>query len=65
MRGYVVLREVEPGLWDLVGGADHRPGLSARAGRAQAVRDATGGAAREGAVYAALPRDQWHVVRDG
>ena len=64
-RGYVVLREVEPGLWHLVGDVDHRPGRSARAERGQAVQDATGGPAGEGEVYAALHRDQWHVVRRG
>lgn len=64
-RGYVVLQEVEPGLWHLVGEADHQPGLPARAGRVQAVRDATGGAVREDEIYAALQRDQWHVVRGG
>jgi hypothetical protein len=63
VRGYVVLREVEPGLWHLVGNVDYRPGLATRAERAQAVRDATGAQVPAGAVCAALPRDQWHVVR--
>ena len=35
---------------------------AARAERAQAVHDATGGAAGAGELYAALPRDQWHLV---
>jgi hypothetical protein len=65
VRGYVVLREDEPGLWYLLGDVDHRPGRSARAERVQAVQDATGSAAGEGVVYAALQRDQWHVVRGG
>ncbi len=63
MRGYAVFREVEPGLWYFVGDVDHQPGLAMRAERAQAVRDATGGADPAGAVYAALPRDQWQLVR--
>ena len=63
-RGYVVFREVEPGLWQLIGDVDHRPGLGMRVERAQAVRDANGGSAA-GGVYAALHRDQWHVVRHG
>ena len=64
-RGYVVFLEAEPGLWRLIGDVDRRPGLAQRAERAQAVRDATGGADPGAGAYAALPRDQWHVVRDG
>ena len=62
VRGYVVFREVEPGRWRLIGDVDHRPGLAMRAERAQAVRDATGGAGPDDGVYAALPRGQWHLV---
>jgi hypothetical protein len=62
VRGYLVFREVEPGLWQLAGDVDYRPGLVMRAERAQAVRDATGGADPADGVYAALPRDQWHLV---
>ncbi|MGB6457416.1 MAG: hypothetical protein WBH47_23335 [Streptosporangiaceae bacterium] len=65
VRGYVVFRQVEPGLWQLVGDVDHRPGLAMRAERAQAVRDATGGADPANGAYAALPRNQWHLVRSG
>jgi len=61
-RGYVVFRQVEPGVWYLVGDVDYQPGLSARAERAHAVHDATGGAAGAGELYAALPRDRWHLV---
>jgi hypothetical protein len=61
-RGYVVFRQVEPGLWLLLGDVEHRPGLSARAERVRAVQDATGGAMTAGESYAALQRDQWHVV---
>ena len=62
-RGYVVFRQVEPGVWHLAGDVDYQPGLTARAERAQAVQDATGRAAAPGEVYAALQRDQWHLVR--
>jgi hypothetical protein len=65
VRGYVVFREDEPGLWKLVGDVDYQPGLTARAGRVQAVKDAVGGAGPDGGGYAALPRDQWHVLRHG
>lgn len=65
-RGYLVFREDEPGLWKLVGDVDHQAGLTARAGRGQAVRDAEGAnGPHSGAVYAALPREQWHVLRHG
>ena len=63
VRGYVVFREVERGRWRLVGDVDHRPGLTMRAERAQAVRDATGSADPGDGVYAALPRTQWYLVR--
>jgi len=64
VRGYLVFHEIEPGVWHLVGDVDHRPGLAARAERARAVRDATGADPASGS-YAALPRDQWHVVHGG
>jgi hypothetical protein len=61
--GFVVLREVSNGQWQLVGDVDRRPGLTARASRAQAVRDATNGAAAEGEHYAAVPRSEWRVAQ--
>jgi hypothetical protein len=61
--GYVVLRELEDGLWQVVGDVDRRTGLTARAGRIQAVKDATGDAARDGETYAALPRSEWRVAQ--
>ncbi len=61
--GYVVLREVEAGHWHVVGDVDRRPGLTARASRVQAVRDATNGNANDGDVYAAVPRSEWRVAR--
>ena len=63
IRGYLVFREVEPGRWRLIGDVNHRAGLAMRGERAQAVRDATRGADPAGGVYAALPRNQWHLVR--
>jgi hypothetical protein len=65
VRGYVVFVQVEQGLWRLIKDVDHRPGLTVRAERAQAVRDATGGANLADGTYAALPRGQWHLVRHG
>ncbi len=61
--GYVVLREVEPGHWHLVGEADRRPGLTARKSRVQAVKDTTGSDPGDGEVFAVLPRSEWRVAR--
>jgi hypothetical protein len=60
--GYVVLQEVSEGTWRLVGEADRQPGRTARAARAQAIQDATGGRARPGDVYAAVLRSEWRIA---
>lgn len=60
--GYVVLREVAPGQWQLIGDVDRRPGLPARRARVQAVSDA-GGSVEDGSAYAAVPRSEWRVAR--
>ncbi len=62
--GFVVLRHVEGSRWELVGEAERQPGRTARAARAQAVIDASKGAAREGEVYAAVLRSEWRVALD-
>ncbi len=62
--GFVVLRHVADDQWQLVGEAERQPGRTARAARAQAVLDATKGAAREGEVYAAVLRSEWRVALD-
>ena len=59
--GYVVLRQTGEGRYELEGEADRRPGLTARAARAQAVADVTGGTARPGGVYAAVLRSEWRI----
>jgi hypothetical protein len=59
---YVVLREVGEGRWELVGEAARRPGLTARAARAQAVADATRGRAGAGERYAAILRSEWRIA---
>lgn len=60
--GYVVLRRVGEDLWQLIGDADRRPGLSAKASRAQAIEDATGGSAVSGEDYRVLPRSEWDLA---
>jgi hypothetical protein len=61
--GYVVLREIEPGHWFLVGEADRRPGLTARKSRIQAVKDTTGSDPADGDTFAVLPRSEWRMAR--
>jgi len=61
--GFVVLREVEQGHWYVVGEVARRPGLSARAARVQAIKDATSGTPDEGGMYAAVLRSEWHIAQ--
>ena len=60
---FVVLREVSPGRWDVVGETSRRPGLTARKARRQAVSDATGGTASADDTYAAVLRSEWRVAQ--
>jgi hypothetical protein len=62
--GFVVLREVAPDTWELLGEVPRKRGLPARAARTQAVLDATDGAARSGDVYAAVLRSEWRIALD-
>lgn len=62
--GFVVLQEVGSGQWRMVGEAERKPGRTARAARAQAIHDATGGRAKDGEVYAAVLRSEWRVALD-
>jgi hypothetical protein len=59
--GYVVFRQTGKDTWKMVGEADRRPGLTARAARAQAIQDATGGKAKAGEVYHAVLRSEWKI----
>ena len=61
---YVVLREVGEGNWQLVGEVQRRPGLAARAARAQAIQDATGGKATADEVYKAVLRSEWRIASE-
>jgi hypothetical protein len=62
--GYVVLRQVGEGQWEMVGEARRRPGLTARAARAQAIRDAVGGEIDDDDVYVAVLRSEWRIGLD-
>lgn len=62
--GYVVLQQVGDNQWRLLGEATRRPGQTARAARAQAIMDTTGGKAKDDEVYAAVLRSEWRVALD-
>ena len=61
---YVVLRQIGPDRWELVGEAERKPGQTARKARAQAIADATGGQAEPGEVYAAVLSSEWRIALD-
>jgi hypothetical protein len=62
--GYVVFRQVSKDRWQLVGEVDRRPGQTARAARAQAIRDATGGKVKAQDVYRAVLRSEWAIAAE-
>jgi hypothetical protein len=62
--GFVVLRELGGGKWELLGEVPRRRGLPARAARSRAILDATGGEAKAGEVYAAVLRSEWRIAQD-
>ena len=62
--GFVVLRQIAEGRWELLGESERKPGLTARAARSQAILDATRGAAGAGDVFAAVLRSEWRVALD-
>jgi len=62
--GFVVLRELGDGKWELLGEVPRRRGLPARAARSRAILDASGGEAKAGEVYAAVLRSEWRIAQD-
>ena len=61
---FVVLRDRGNGKWEFLGEVPRRRGLPARAARAQAILDATGGKATPGENYAAVLRSEWRIAQD-
>jgi hypothetical protein len=61
---YVVLQQLGPDEWRVVGEAGRRPGLPARRSRAQAIRDVLGREPREDEAFAVLPRSEWLLSLD-
>jgi hypothetical protein len=61
---YVVLQQIGPDEWRVVGEVARRPGLPARRSRGQALRDVLGREPRDGEVFAVLPRSEWRLSLD-
>jgi len=61
---YVVLQQVGPEEWRVLGEVGRRPGLPARKSRGQAVRDVLGREPSEGEKFAVLPRSEWRLSHD-
>ena len=60
----MVLRQVGKGTWRVVGEVDRQPGLTARAARARAIQNATGGRAKASEVYRAVLRSEWPIAAE-
>jgi hypothetical protein len=60
---FVVLQRVGDH-WRVLGEFERKPGLTARAARTRAILEATGGRAKAGETYAAVPRSEWRVALD-
>jgi hypothetical protein len=58
---YVVLQKTAAGDWRVLAEVHRQPGLPARKGRRQAVRDALGREPRDDEVFAVLPRSEWRL----
>jgi len=63
-HGFVVLKEVGDGHWQMLGEIRRPPGLAAKAARSRAIMEASGGTARSGETYAAVLRSEWRVATD-
>jgi hypothetical protein len=61
---YVVLQQLRPEEWRVLGEVERRPGLPARRSRGQAVRDVLGREPARGEKFAVLPRSEWRLSLD-
>jgi hypothetical protein len=61
---YVVLQQLGPEEWRVLGEIGRRPGLPARKSRAQAVRDVLGREPSADETFAVLPRSEWRLSLD-
>lgn len=58
---YVVLQQLRPDEWRVIGEVGRRPGLPARRSRAQAIRDVLDREPRADERFAVLPRSEWQL----
>jgi hypothetical protein len=61
---YVVLKKVGADTWRVLGEVPRRPGLTAKAARARAIDEATGGTAKPGEEYRAVLRSEWRIAAE-
>jgi hypothetical protein len=61
---YVVLQEIGPEQWRVLGEIERRPGLPARRSRGQAIRDILGREPKDDEVFVVLPRSEWRLSLD-
>jgi hypothetical protein len=62
--GYVVLRRVGEDRWKVVGEVERRPGQTAKAARAQAIRDAMGRDPKAGEAFRAVLLSEWRIAAE-
>ena len=62
--GFVVLRQLENGNWEVIGEFARRPGLTSKAARTRAILEATQGEAKAGDSYAAVLKSEWKIGMD-
>lgn len=62
--GFVVLRELAEGQWELPREFAPRRGLPAWAARTAAIMEATGGAATASGRYEAILPSEWRIAED-
>jgi hypothetical protein len=57
----VVLQQLRPDEWRVIGEVGRRPGLPARRSRSQAIRDVLDREPRADERFAVLPRSEWRL----
>ena len=57
----MVLQQLRPDEWRVIGEVGRRPGLPARRSRSQAIRDILGREPRADERFAVLPRSEWRL----
>ena len=60
----MVLEEVGKDTWRVIGEVERKPGQTARAARARAIEDATGGTPKPNVAYRAVLRSEWRIAAE-